>query len=260
MSGNVERSRRWVVGDAALRAGWIADWSATGASSVLEQDARELDTSYDALSRQVRLEYPEDVDGNRSVAEFEYSAAGLRAVTLDGSPYISEVVLDAHGRRLLVAYGNGVMARYAYDADSFRLLRLRSEAFTRNGDRFTGTATPLQDLTHGYDLVGNPTTIADSTPGCGVASGPEGAGLLTREFGYDPLYRLVRATGRECGSIGSPRPLDEPRAVAPTRRRTALARPLRTRRTLPTSRGATSSSTSTTRPGTCCALPTRSRR
>jgi RHS repeat-associated protein len=209
LSGQVLRSRRWVVDDAAVAAGWTADWNAAGAEAVLEPEAYELGSAYDALGRQVRIEYPEDVSGARAVAELEYGHAGLRSVTLDGDPYVTEIALDPLGRRLLIAYGNGVMTRYAYDRESFQLLRQRSEAFTRTGDDFRGKGDPFQDLAYEHDLVGNPTKIVDSTPGCGVASGPEGSDKLTREFGYDPLYRLMRATGRECGSIGSPRPLDD---------------------------------------------------
>ena len=64
------------------------------------------------------------------------------------------------------------------------------------------------------------------TPGCGVRNNrdvaritdPELASLVTagdalvRRFVYDSLYRLVRATGRECKDIPSPRPwTDDPR-------------------------------------------------
>ncbi len=53
----------------------------------------------------------------------------------------------------------------------------------------------LQDLAYGYDLAGNIMAIHDRTPRCGLPSTPD---RLDRDFIYDPLYRLIHATGREC--------------------------------------------------------------
>lgn len=71
----------------------------------------------------------------------------------------------------------------------------------------------LQDIAYEYDLVGNITAIHDRSSKCGVADNlPLGEDALDRLFNYDPLYRLVSATGRECRDIPHSRPwLDEPR-------------------------------------------------
>src|SRR5207247_2627398 len=75
--------------------------------------------------------------------------------------------------------------------------------------------SPLQNLRYAYDLVGNVINITEVVPGCGVRNHPDadsysslrtdlGAGnALVREFDYDPLYRLTRATGREASNIQS---------------------------------------------------------
>ena len=69
----------------------------------------------------------------------------------------------------------------------------------------------LQDYGYDYDLVGNNLTIRDRTPGSGIPSNPTamaaadprlrallGSGdALDRRFSYDPIYRLLSATGRE---------------------------------------------------------------
>ena len=67
----------------------------------------------------------------------------------------------------------------------------------------------MQDYGYDYDLVGNILTIHDRTPGCGIPATPPGAtdprlrkllgsgDALDRHFSYDPVYRLLTATGRE---------------------------------------------------------------
>ncbi len=67
----------------------------------------------------------------------------------------------------------------------------------------------MQDFSYGYDLAGNITTLDERTPNCGVANSPHGRDRLLREFSYDPIYRLLSATGRACAAIGRPRPFDD---------------------------------------------------
>jgi hypothetical protein len=77
------------------------------------------------------LNYPQDVTGTRKKLRPEYNRAGvLERVSLDGAIYVDRIAYNAKGQRTLIAYGNGVMTRYAYDQKTFRLLRLRSEHYT----------------------------------------------------------------------------------------------------------------------------------
>jgi hypothetical protein len=63
--------------------------------------------------------------------------------------------------------------------------------------------------------------LHDRTPGCGIPPGP--ADALDREFRYDPLYRLLSATGRECGARPAGPPwLDIPRCTDVTRATSCL--------------------------------------
>ncbi|MDR9399763.1 MAG: RHS repeat-associated core domain-containing protein, partial [Salibacter sp.] len=55
------------------------------------------------------------------------------------------------------------------------------------------------DDAYNYDLTGNILQIISSKNGCGVG----GTDSLTREFSYDPLYRVTSATGRENVPSGS---------------------------------------------------------
>src|SRR5262249_1485045 len=83
----------------------------------------------------------------------------------------------------------------------------------------TGTP-PLQDFTYGYDLVGNITAIHDRTPDSGIPNTLLGTGALDRVFTYDPICRLLAATGRETDLPPTPAPSPAtPRRTAITRAR-----------------------------------------
>jgi RHS repeat-associated protein len=212
LDGHVLVETRTVVSDVALAAGWEPDWSAPGADDALEPIGLTMHTRYDALGRAVEIRAP---SGRTLLAGF--SRAGvLTSLTVDGETFVEHVAHNARGQRVLIAYGNGVMTRYGYDAATFRLSRLRSERATRSGDVWTGIGAPLQELSHSYDLVGNLTGVEAHTPGCGVAGTVEGRDQLTRTFTYDPFYRLTSATGRVCAGLSAlDRTHDLPRCGAP---------------------------------------------
>ena len=230
--GNLIEKTRRVIVDAAIGNGWIANWSAAGSESALDTIPYQTNSRYDALNRVVEIIYPRQVAGTlgqRAVLRPHYNRAGaLERVELDGRPYVTQVAYNAKEQRVLIAYGNGVMTRYAYDSRTFRLVRLRSEPYRHppsSPDTWQGVGTPLQELTYSYDLVGNITAIEERTPGCGVRNNPQlsrfqttdpvlrqllaQGDALVREFGYDPLYCLIWATGRACNDIGSHRPIQD---------------------------------------------------
>jgi RHS repeat-associated protein len=229
--GNVlEQSRRVIADapvlaaiDAGASAGWRVpafetDWGggpslAEREAALLEPQAYETSTRYDALNRITHLTAPLDVEGRRRVLTPKYNSAGaLERVDVDGETFVERIAYDAKGQRTLIAYGNGVMTRYAYDPDTFRLARMVSERYSREGASYVPSGPPLQDLSYSYDLAGNILAIHDRTPKSGVINNPDAAGAptpalaqllasgeaLTRRFAYDPIYRLVSATGREC--------------------------------------------------------------
>ncbi|MBA3900079.1 MAG: RHS repeat protein [Bacteroidetes bacterium] len=59
------------------------------------------------------------------------------------------------------------------------------------------SGTNKQDDSFNYDLVGNILKILNRVTDCGITGTVLGADALDREFTYDPLYRLLSATGRE---------------------------------------------------------------
>lgn len=215
--GNLLEKSRRTIRDSALENDWIADWSAPDAEDDLEDMVYRTSSRYDALNRPTEIIYPRDVDGERKKLTPRYNRAGaLEAVRLGNDDYVNRISYNAKGQRVLIAYGNGLMIRYTYDADTFRLARLRTERFLHDTharvETFSGIGPPVQDFSYRYDLVGNITQIGEHTPNSGIAGSPHGRDRLLREFSYDPIYRLLSATGRACKDIGAPRPLsDDPR-------------------------------------------------
>ena len=236
--GSVLQTTRRVVSDAAMLArfdppppDWRvppfrADWQPPAGSSLRAWSARILDETayqtsfrYDALNRVTSMRYPEAVDGRRRELRLHYDSSGaLERIDLDAEPLVRQIARNAKGQRTLIAYANGLMTRYAYDPRACRLTRLRTERYTTPApSTHRPTGLPLQDLSYDYDLVGNPTAIEDRTEGCGIPGSLLGPDALRRTFTYDPLYRLLSATGREC-DVPPEAPWDDrPRGVDLTR-------------------------------------------
>ncbi|MEW6517222.1 MAG: SpvB/TcaC N-terminal domain-containing protein [candidate division FCPU426 bacterium] len=202
----LEKTRR-VVSDAALAQGWQAAWELPSAEAALDPQTFSTSMSYDALNRPERIQYPEDAEGTRKTLELEYSRGGaLERIRFDGRPQVTRIAYNARGQRLLLAQGNSLMTRYAYDPLDFRLRRLRTERFVEQNSAYVAQGTALQDFAYAHDLAGNLISLEERTPGCGLAQGPDGRDRLQRRFVYDPLYRLLQADGRACQNFGGPRP------------------------------------------------------
>jgi len=254
--GNVLDKSRRVIADAPILAvfdqapanGWRVtpfqvDWEpgpqqtlADREGELLEATAYQTTSSVDALNRIKRLQFPEDVEGKRRELRLIYNnAGGLEKVFLDDTLYVERIAYDAKGQRALIAYGNGVMTRYAYDPHMFRLKRLRSERYSKPDDlRYRPGGEALQDFGYDYDLVGNILAIRDRTPGSGILNNPEAltvgdpvlaqllvsGNALNRRFDCDPIYCLISATGRECDHPPDGPPWDDqPRCTDLTKAR-----------------------------------------
>jgi RHS repeat-associated protein len=238
--GNVLEKVRQVISDAAILAvfnppppnwqvpAFRVDWQPLTGETFQQHANRLLDPTeyrtsltYDGLNRIKSMRYPQDVDGQRKELRPQYNRAGaLERVELDGTTFVEHIVYNAKGQRVLIACGNGVMTRYAYGLQTFRLVRLRTERYTKpNPLTYHPAGAPLQDFTYGYDLVGNITAIHDSTPESGIPNTLLGVNALDRTCTYDPLYRLLSATGREC-DVTPPEPWDDiPRGTDITKAR-----------------------------------------
>jgi len=218
--GNLLEKTRRVISDAAILnvfngppVGWHVeafriDWDGPAATLL---DARNYTStvSYDALNRLKAMTYPEDVSNQRRSLIPHYNRAGaLASVSLArtgaGGLSVSDIFVDriaynAKGQRVLIAYGNGIVTRHAYDPHTFRLTHLRTEQYSKLADlTFHPTGQPFQELGYDYDFTGNIWGIHDRTPGSGITGSASGIDQLDRAFTYDALYRLCSATGREC--------------------------------------------------------------
>src|SRR5207302_1682755 len=87
-------------------------------------------TSFDALDRSKKVQYPVDVSGARKelVPEFNQSGA-LQRVRLDGTVYVEHIAYNAKGQRTVVRYGNGILKVYEYDSQTARLRRMFTAAY-----------------------------------------------------------------------------------------------------------------------------------
>ncbi len=161
----------------------------TAAQSSLETQSYSTSTEFDALNRVVSSTTP---DG--SVTRPVYNEANLLnsvEIYLRGAgiatEYVRNIDYNAKGQRMLVSFGNGTATTYGYDPNTFRLTQLQS---IRSSDNQI-----LQDNTYTYDPVGNIISIRDNTDWDHLFGREPVSG--DGEYFYDPLYRLIQASGRE---------------------------------------------------------------
>jgi RHS repeat-associated protein len=180
--GNLLASRRQLLSDYKNLTNWLT------ATPTFELDVTSA-TRYDALNRSIAITTP---DGSITVPT--YNEANLLAtvsVNLQGAatstPFLSNVLYDAKGLRVLCDYANGVSTSFTYDPLTFRMTRVQT---TRASDNAL-----LQDLTLTYDPVGNVTQVADAAQPAVFFN--NAVVTATALYQYDALYRVVQASGRE---------------------------------------------------------------
>jgi len=105
-------------------------------------------------------------------------------------PVVTALAHSAAGQKLSETHGNGVTCTYQYEPRTQRLTIIRVE-------RATGL---LQDLRYQYDPVGNVLNARDEAQQTRIWRNQrvEPASL----YGYDSLYQLVSASGREMANAG----------------------------------------------------------
>ncbi|MBV4485395.1 RHS repeat-associated core domain-containing protein [Pseudomonas sp. SWRI153] len=132
----------------------------------------------------------EQIDAGGHRRHSRYGLAGqLRAVDLlikgqEGKPVLLDAQYNANDQPLQQQAGNGVLSQWTYDPADGRL-------HTQSSRKEAGP--PLQDFEYFYDGVGNITRIENHAfePAWFANQRVDGH----REFSYDSLYRLIRATG-----------------------------------------------------------------
>lgn len=166
----------------------LPDWSQPPPAFLSEVHVST--TQYDALNRVIAAR---SADG--SIGRPSYNKAGLLesiAVNLQGggaTPFVNKIAYNAKGQRVAIDYP-GASTAYSYDPLTFRLASLTT---TRPG--FPGAQQPAQALAYTYDPSGNITHLTDGAQQTIYFNNqivpPDG------DFTYDPIYRLVQASGRE---------------------------------------------------------------
>lgn len=219
--GNVLKRSQKVILDSLLQSetAYIIDWPEiedanfdTLSDALLDHKAYDsdadtdgyiLESTYDALNRAKKITLPKDVNDNRKDITPQYNRSGsLESVEFDGTIYVEYIGYNAKGDRLLAAFGNEIMTRYTYDTETFILKRQRSETYSQTGFTFTSGGSVKQDTVYSHDLNGNLIQTKENRTNSGFGLTLSGAGGATpdeliREFEYDPMYRLLKATGRE---------------------------------------------------------------
>ena len=162
-------------------------------------------TTYDALNRRVIVTSPDSsvyYAGYNQTGLLQTIDVALCGTQYDGkplrTPFVRTIDYNARSQRTEIQYANGASPTYDYDHKTFRLIRLQTRrASGRDGlsAQIFADEARVQDLHYTYDPVGNITEIIDHSlrtvfhrnrrvePACC--------------YTYDPLYRIIAATGRE---------------------------------------------------------------
>ncbi|MCG8474395.1 MAG: insecticidal toxin complex protein, partial [Cytophagales bacterium] len=172
------------------------DWTEEnlGDASLFDEDlpAYTRRMAYDALSRTVSTVSP---DGSETRPAFG-EAGLLKQVRVAGPGadeklFVRDISYNARGQRERIVYADKnenslASADYSYDAETFRLLRLKTE---KAGGGL------LQELHYTYDPAGNISETEDKAAPAVFFNNfkAEPRGIYT----YDALYRLTQAEGRE---------------------------------------------------------------
>ncbi len=181
------------------------DWSAlaeledvtdleVAAAELLEEEVFETAGAFDALGRPVSQTSPDGTllrYGYNDAALLESVAGRVRGAN-EETTFVSNVDYNARGQRTLVAYGNGTQTAYAYDPQTFRLERLRTQ----------GGGQTFQDLRYWFDAAGN---IVEQQDGAQQSTYFGNAVVEPgQQFAYDAQSRLGWASGREHRSLSQP--------------------------------------------------------
>lgn len=198
--GDLQRQERRLAIDYKSEPDWQASgwttWSGLFAAldPLLQTTVYGESAAYDALSRVLSAT---DAAGN--VLEPTYFVSGredqARWTPAGGSrrAYVTATEYDPRGQPLAVDYGDAGSAtflrtRYGYDPDTLRLTSLVTAK--------TAAPDTLQSLAFWYDPVGNLMHVEDAAAPLPLVFHGNQKVTPERDYTYDPLYRLVAATGR----------------------------------------------------------------
>lgn len=216
--GNLVSSTRQLAVEYRQSIDWsvlanLADATAlhtAAAPQLLPADSFSSTTVYDALNRPIQIVTPYSTSMQPNVLRPSYSEANLldrvdvwlqQAVAPNGllNPTtanlhaVTAISYNARGQRTQLVLGNGTTTTYAYDPATFRMTHLT----TTRPSSFAANEQVVQDLSYYYDPVGNITRIRDTADTQSVIYFRNQRVEPSTDYTYDPIYRLISATGRE---------------------------------------------------------------
>jgi RHS repeat-associated protein len=170
------------------------NWDA-GTAPIMEPDVFKTSSTYDALNRPKETILPDKtrlVPTYNEGAYLESLSAQIMGIG-NSIDFLKGQDYDAKGQRQYVKYGNNVITKFFYDAKTFRLNNLLT-THTNNDT--------LQDLQYIYDPMGNIMRVKDGAQSTFYYNNEAISPL--KEYEYDALYRLKKATGREHSGGAAP--------------------------------------------------------
>ncbi len=220
--GNLLSSSRQLATEYKQTVDWSALSTLTDLNAIADAAMSNLDTSvqgvftsfsqYDALNRPVMMVTPHNSTTRPNAIQPSYNEANLlekvdvwlrqstaptnllNPITADLHA-VTNIDYNAKGQRTLIEYGNQATTSYEYDRKTFRLTRMLT---IRPQSPFNETENQsVQDLRYTYDPVGNITHIYDHSDIQNIIYFRNQRVEPSSSYEYDPLYRLVQATGRE---------------------------------------------------------------
>lgn len=216
--GNLLASTRHLASDYRVAPDWQRLANLT-TEQELDQEATPMlvaadrfvsTTAYDALNRPIQVVTPHSATMRPNVFRLGYNKASLPetvdawlhqgtsptglldSATADRHP-ITNVDYNPKGQRTSLSLGNGTITTFGYDRATFRLVHLT----TTRPAAVPASERLVQDLHYTFDPTGNVTRIRDEADIQNVIYFRKRRTDPTQDFTYDPLYRLVRSTGRE---------------------------------------------------------------
>ncbi|WP_164971527.1 RHS repeat protein [Proteus hauseri] len=154
---------------------------------------------YDATGQLLK-----QIDASGHEREWQYDRAGFlkqSSVQLHSDKkqlVIKAINYSAAGQKLRVEHGNGIVTTYEYEAETQRLLHVKTQ---RPQGHVLG-AKIMQDLRYEYDPVGNIICLKNDAEATRYWRNQKI--VPENRYVYDSLYQLVSATGRESANQQTP--------------------------------------------------------
>ncbi len=195
--GNLLNSARTLLPATAQYLANPVNWSPATVAA-LASETFTTTTAYDALNRPVSQTTPDSSVVTRTFNQTKLLQTVTLNTTLGGTTtLVQNIDYNEKAQRLSVEYGNGVVSSYTYEPETYRLSQVTTtRTSSSNGISILfSSPTSIQALEYTYDPVGNITLLQDGAAKPVIYN--QQSVTASASYTYDPLYRLLSATGRE---------------------------------------------------------------